>query len=159
MEISRFFKELCRKADFLAAMILLGICLFTVFNILLRTLFKSPIFGAYEYVCYLSVIVISLSLANCALKNGHTAIDLLLDRFSFKNKKIIKIVTNFCTIILFVFIIEGIVKYAYNKYLLGELSFVLKIPLYYIVTIIIIGFILLTFVALFKLIEQLLKPY
>ena len=159
MEISRFFKELCRKCDFLAAMTLLGVCLITVFNIFLRTLFKSPIFGAYEYVCYLTVIVISLSLANCAFQNAHTAIGLLLEKLSPKIRKIIEIVTGFFTIVFFVFIIQGIVKYGYNKYLLGELSFVLKIPIQYIVAIIIIGFILLTFVVLFKLIEQLLKPY
>jgi hypothetical protein len=58
---------LSRVLDVILGLLLAGVMLLIVANILLQTLFKSPVLGTYEYVGFLTAALIGLSLANCAV--------------------------------------------------------------------------------------------
>ena len=93
-KIIRSYEKVCQKFDLIGAIILLVICLIVVLNIILRAVFNNPIYGAYEYVCYLSVVVISFALANCAIQGGHTNVTFLLEKFSLRTQRVITIITE-----------------------------------------------------------------
>ncbi len=151
------FKKISSKFDFLAAMIILGISILVVANILLRRLLGSPIHGVYEYVCYLTVFAISLALANCALQDGHINITFLLEKFSAKIQKVILIVFGVFVLGTFSLIIWNLADYAREMYLLGYVSSVVRIPLEYIMAIIVAGFLILTISIFIKLVEDVKK--
>jgi len=53
----------------------------TAADVLCRYFFNSPISGAMELVEYLMAIIVPFSIAYCALKNSHVAVDLIVDHF------------------------------------------------------------------------------
>lgn len=152
-KINRSFEKICQKFDLIAAMILLVVCLIVVLNIILRALFKSPIYGSYEYVCYLTVLVISLAIANCAFQGGHTNVTFVLEKFSPLVQRIINVITGTVVFVNLSFILCNLAKYAQKTYAIGEVSSNLRFPLWYIVAVIVLGLFLLTLFILLKIIE------
>lgn len=150
----KFFKKIFKKIDTLAAIVLFVVCVMVVINIILRRLFGSPIHGVYEFVCYFTVLLVSLALANCAMQDGHTNVTYVLEKFSSKVQKYIKIIVGIPIIITFIFIIWNLAAYAYDMYLLGYVSSVMRFPLQYILGLIVVGFVTLTIAILIRLIED-----
>ncbi len=70
---------LSRVLDQAAGFFLVTTMVLVVANILLRVIFKSPVFGAYEYVGLLTAVVIGLALAHCGVQNAHIDISLVVD--------------------------------------------------------------------------------
>ncbi len=150
----KFLKNIFKRVDFLAAMILFAVCLLVVINIILRRLFGSPIHGVYEFVCYFTVFLVSLALANCAMQGGHTNVTFVLEKFSAKLQKYIKVIVGIPIIISLILIIWNLAAYAYDMYLLGYVSSVMRFPLQYILGIIGAGFVTLTIATFIRLIED-----
>jgi TRAP-type C4-dicarboxylate transport system permease small subunit len=157
-KIIRPYEKVCQKVDLIGAIILLVICIIVVLNILLRAIFNSPIYGTYEYVCYLSVVVISFALANCAIQGGHTNVTFLLEKFSLKTQRIFSIITGTVIFVNFFLIMLKLIEYAQKTYLAGDVSSNLRIPLHYVVAVIAVGVLLLTLFILLKTIEAIKKP-
>ncbi|NLL21194.1 MAG: TRAP transporter small permease [Firmicutes bacterium] len=157
-KIIRSYEKVCQKFDLIGAIILLVICLIVVLNIILRAVFNNPIYGAYEYVCYLSVVVISFALANCAIQGGHTNVTFLLEKFSLKTQRIITIITETVIFVNFLLIMWKLAEYAQKTYLAGDVSSNLRIPLHYVVVVIVAGIFLLALFSLLKIIETIKKP-
>lgn len=152
-KIIRSYEKVCQKFDLIGAILLLVICFIVVLNIILRAVFKSPIYGSYEYVCYLSVVVISFALANCAVQGGHTNVTFLLEKFSLKTQRIITIITETVIFVNFLLIMWKLAEYAQKTYLAGDVSSNLRIPLHYVVAVIVAGVLLLTLFILLKIVE------
>ena len=142
----------------MAAVILLIVCLIVVLNIILRLLLKSPIYGAYEYVCYLSVLVISFALTDCAIQGGHTNVTFLLEKFSPKTRRIVNAITGTVIFVNFLLILWKLAEYAQKEYLTETVSSNLRIPIFYIVGVIVIGLFLLTLFILLQLIKTIKRP-
>ncbi len=53
----------------------------TAADVFCRYIFNSPISGAMELVEYLMAIIVPFSIAYCALKKSHVAVDLIVDHF------------------------------------------------------------------------------
>lgn len=157
-KIYRSYEKVCQKFDLIGSIILLTVCIIVVLNIILRALFKSPIYGSYEYVCYLTVVVISLALANCAFQGGHTNVTFLLEKFSPKVQKFINVIAGSVIFVNFSLILWKLVEYAQKTYLAGDVSSNLRFPLCYIVAVIVLGLFLLTLFVLLKVIMTIKKP-
>lgn len=157
MGFPEYFKKISKTFDLIAAIILLLTCLLVVLNIITRSLFDAPIFGIYEIVCYTSLIMVSLALANCAIQGGHINLTLLLEKLSPKNQRFLEIILSVVILINFVLISWNLVLYMIARYVVGDVSAVLRIPLQYIVVFIVFGFVLLTLTPLVKIIEEIRK--
>lgn len=71
-----------RVLDRIAGFCMVAVMLLVVANIIMRAVFHHPILGAYEYVGFLTAVMIALALAHCALQGGHIAVGFVVDRFS-----------------------------------------------------------------------------
>ncbi|MEW5899482.1 MAG: TRAP transporter small permease, partial [Bacillota bacterium] len=79
--MARFVTKLSQILDRIAGWALVATMVLVVGNIILR-LFKRPIEGTYEWVGFLTTLVIGLAVAYCAVHNGHIAITFLTERLS-----------------------------------------------------------------------------
>ena len=65
----------------IAATALILMMFLTAADVAGRFFFNSPISGAMELVEYLMAIIVPFSVAYCALKKSHVAVDLIVDHF------------------------------------------------------------------------------
>ncbi len=145
----------CKGINMIAAVVLFANCALVVANIITRSaLFKFPIFGVYEMVCYLSLVSVSFALANCAIEGGHTNLTFLVDKLSERKRKIVEIAVNLIIVVNFIFITYNLFGYMKSRYLVGDVSAVMRIPLQYVVAFIVVGFVLLTLTPIIKIIED-----
>ena len=86
----------------IAATALILMMFLTAADVAGRFFFNSPISGAMELVEYLMAIIVPFSVAYCALKKSHVAVDLIVDHFP---KGLQKICHFFVTIPAIVFIL------------------------------------------------------
>lgn len=141
---------------------LAGLCFFMVMflivlNIILRVVFKSPILGTYEIVGFLSALGIGLALAQCAVKNGHIAVDLIFQKFSEKIRSGLSIMNNLVAILFWSGTICSLIKLGQNMFLKGMISPTAEIPLYPFIYLIALGLFGLCLVLLQNLILEFQK--
>ena len=86
--------EFSKLLDKLAGFCMVLLMLLVVSNVVLRAVFKSPILGTYEYVGFLTAVMIGLALAYCAVQNGHIAIGLMVDRLCCRTQAGVDIMVN-----------------------------------------------------------------
>lgn len=151
----KIFKQVSKKIDIIAAVILFANCILVSVNVITRSaLFEFPIFGVYEIVCYLSLISVSLALARCAIEGGHTNLTFLLEKLSEKKSKTVTIIVNIIILINFISITWNLILYTITRFQVGEVSPVMRLPIHYIMLFIVVGFGLLTLTPLIKVIED-----
>lgn len=124
--------------------------LLIISNILMRVLFKSPIFGTFEYVGFLSAIVISFAIASCGVKNGHVAVDLFIDKFPRKAQKVIDFILGIISTFFLGLFTWQMVKFGSSLMHSGEVSSTTRTPLYFFVYLVAFGLFLLSVVVLFR---------
>ena len=147
------FHKLAMKLESFSGILICVLGLLVIANILLRVLFKSPIFGSYEISRFISAFLACFGLASCGLRDGHISIDLLMEKFSDKTNKILYLVMNGFSFLVFLVVTWTTWTYAYKSFLSGEVSDTLHVPLYYPYGIIALGFLMLTLSMLYNCIK------
>jgi len=148
---------LSRLLDRLAGLCMVAMMLLVVANVLLRALFKRPILGTYEYVGFLAAAVIGLSLAYCAVQNGHIAVSFVVDRLSPRMQAIVDIIVNALALCFWSLSTWHVGKYAYSISVNGVVSSTTQTPLYYFVYLVAFGLSVLCLVLLVKVVESIKK--
>lgn len=121
-----------------------------VLNVILRAVFKSPILGTYEYVCFFSAIIIGCGIAYCAVLNGHIAIDFLLEKLGKRAQGAINIIASVITLLGMLVFTWRMFLYAARLAANNEVSPTTQTPFYVFVYIIAAGFLALCLVLLSK---------
>ena len=134
----------------ISSICMVAMMLLIVSNVLMRVLFKSPIFGTFEYVGFLTAIVISFAIANCGVKNGHVAVDLFIDKFPRKVQKIIDFIFGIISTYFLGLFTWHMVRFGTSLMLSGEVSSTTRTPLHFLVYLVAFGLLSLTVVVLFK---------
>ncbi len=137
-----------------------GICMFSimglvVLNVLLRTVFKSSILGTYEFVGFLTAAMIGLSLAHCAYKRGHIAVDYFMVRLSHRTQVFTEVITTVIAFLFWVLSAWYLGKYAYILSQRGVVSPTTQTPFYWFIYLIAFGLLVLGLVLLVNLLEYL----
>lgn len=149
--------KISKLLDSIAGWCMASIMVLVVSNILLRTLFKRPILGTYEYVSFFTALVIGLALAYCAVQNSHIAISIITDRLPVKIQMIIEIVIDTIAFIFLSFSTWHIGIYAKSMAGSGEVSLTTKLPFYPFIYLVAFGMSILSLVVLANLISCLGK--
>ena len=120
---------LVRLLSWIGGFFLVGMIFLTCANILCRLVWV-PIKGAFELMGLFGAIATSFALGYTQMKKGHTAVDILVNRFSDRTQKILN-GFNFVICMAF-FVIAGwqISKYATTLWKTGEVSETLLIIYY-----------------------------
>lgn len=120
----------CKLFDAVAGLCLLAVMFLVTANIMLRAIWKSPILGTYEFVGFLTSLAVGMSIAHCALKNGHIAVGFLVARFSSRVRASIDAMTNSVATVFFGFCVWQMLIYARSFSVSGEVGLTTKIPFY-----------------------------
>lgn len=127
----KFVGKVTQFLDQIAGLAILAVVLLVVSNIILRTIPGiNPILGTYEYVGFLTVIVIGLAIAHCAFLNCHIAVELLMDKFSEKVRITVDIFIHLLSLIFLAFSSFQIAIYGRTMVLTGMVSPTTKTPFY-----------------------------
>jgi len=145
---NNIIKKTSSVLDAVAGAILFLIMILMVVNVIFRTIFNMPFKGVYDLVSIGFVVMICLSFAYCAYNNGHVFVDFILEKFSIKTQKVVMIITNILSFLLFILMSFNMAKYGYSVFLFGETSLTIMVPLYPFIYLIAFGLFLLSLVSL-----------
>lgn len=140
----------------LAAIVLVLIVLIVVANIILRA-FDTAIAGAYDLIVILTPVAISLSIAYCAVKDGHVAVGMLVERFPKKVQHIIDFIIGSITIVTLLMVTWYVVMHADKMRQNHEVTTTILIPYAPFIIIIAVGVAMLALVVLGKVLNLFVK--
>ena len=116
------------------------------FDVIGRYFFNSPISGGLEMVEYFMAIIVPSSIAYCASRKSHVAVDLVVDHLPKPVKKILEIIVTCLSIIFVALISWQNFDYIFETYDSNLTSAVLKIPSYPFVASVCIGMAVFAFI-------------
>jgi len=112
----------------IAAAFLFLLMLLTCSDVILRYLFNKPILGSFELTEFIMAIVVSLSLAKCALQKGHVRVDLVVSRLSKRGQVIMNSIANITFLGLFALITWRIIPRTIQMIEVNQVTLILRIP-------------------------------
>lgn len=145
-----FVKKVSKVWENIAAIIIFLAAMLVIANVISRRIFNTPIVGTHDFVLFLTTAAISLSIAYCAVKDGHISISTFIERFSKTTQKVIDIVIGIISSIFLLVITWHMILYANFMRASGEVSLTIRFPHYPFVYILAIGFGMLTLVVVGK---------
>ncbi|MBW2066862.1 MAG: TRAP transporter small permease [Deltaproteobacteria bacterium] len=104
--------------------------LLTVVDVVLRFLFHNPILGAYEISECLMVVLVFSSMAYTEKVDNHVKVDIFYLRLSDKLRGILDCITNLMGSSVLFLIVWTNIKMAYKKWIFGDITGSLPIPIY-----------------------------
>lgn len=154
--MARFVAKLSQVLDRIAGWALVATMVLVVGNVILR-LFKRPIEGTYEWVGFLTTLVIGLAVAYCAVNNGHIAITFLTERLSSRTRAVIDFVIGLISLGFLILISAQLAGYATTMVGSGEVALTTRIPFYPFIYLAAFGFLVYCLVVLVNLGEAVRK--
>lgn len=116
-----------------AAFCLMGMCVMTCSDVILRSAINRPIFGSEEIVSIFAVLAIGFALPYSHRKDSHVGVEIVVRLLSQKTQNILKLITNFLSLSIFLILTWKMFVYAQAIQRSGELSMNLELPMYYFV--------------------------
>lgn len=156
MLVERQLSKVVSLLDKIAGFGLVLIMLLIVISVLTRT-FSKPLIGTDEYTGFILACVIGLALANCAIRNGHIAVDMVVERFSPRVQAFIDIIIGTIAVVFWSLTTFHIGKYAYSMAVGGEVSMTTTMPYYPFIYVVAFGVLGLAVVALVKVLNAIGK--
>ena len=147
--ITKFFDKVSQAGVFAMLVLVLA-------NILGRKVWK-PIYGAFDYACFISAILVAFAIPYCGMKRGHIRVEMFVERFPGRVQGIIDSITNIFSLGIFFLITWQCVVFANDMRRSGELSMTSLAPFYPYIYAIAFGIGLLCIVILIDLIKSLIK--
>jgi TRAP-type C4-dicarboxylate transport system permease small subunit len=146
-----FVQSISRSLDFIAGFCIVATMAVVVLNIVLRAFLGKPLLGTMDYVTMLMALTIGLGLAYCGFKNGHIAVDLIIEKLSNKTQAIIDTFTNLIALIFWGVSSWYMVGYARTMAETNLVSPTTQIPLYPLIYLISLGLMVLCLVLVLKI--------
>ena len=143
-----------RFAQDIADVLLFAIMVIVFFDVLLRYLFNSPLFWAYDVISlYLMAAVFFLSLSSAYSAHCHIGIDILVQTFSKNGQRLAEIFACLLAIPFFALVITVGTERAYNHWINGDaISGLIAWPTWIGAALVPIGCLLLVIRLVFRLI-------
>lgn len=150
-------ETLSRFMDILAAIAVVLTMAVVVANIILRSLFHRPLTGIMDYVMILTALTIALALANCAVRNGHIAVDLFIDKLPLKVRELLDSLTSCVSFVFWIIAAVFMFDYAVTMNMTGTVFPTTQIPLAPVLGLIAAGLLALAVVVLYRLLSVVRK--
>jgi len=147
-------ESLSRALDRLAAVCIVAMMAVVVLNIFLRAFLGKPLLGTIDYVNILMALTIGLGLAYCGLKNGHIAVEFMVEKLSNKTQGVLGIVVNLTGLLFWGAAAWYMAAYARNMMAANLLGGTVAIPLYPVVYLVAFGLLVLCLVLVLRLLDS-----
>jgi TRAP-type C4-dicarboxylate transport system permease small subunit len=125
----RFVNLLTKYCDRIAQAAVMGMMLLVAGDIVLRAAWR-PIPGTYDVVGFIGAVLVSFSIAYCAVKKGHISVELLVARFPQRAQAIISTFTGVLSLGIFALITWQCLVLAKDMWQVGQVSMSAHIPFY-----------------------------
>jgi TRAP-type C4-dicarboxylate transport system permease small subunit len=135
-----FVTKASKLLENIAAIILFLTAMLVVANVLSRRILNLPIQGTHDLILFLTPVLISLSIAYCAVKDGHISISIFIDKLPMKLQIAIDTLIGIITAVILFFITRNMFLYADEMRKNGEVSLTIGLPHHPFVFILAIGF-------------------
>jgi TRAP-type C4-dicarboxylate transport system permease small subunit len=122
--------NISRIGSWLGGLVLTGVVALTIIDVTLRYVFNRPFSFSIEVVQIALVVVVFCSVLLCSALRGHLAIDVLVSRFPRKGQAVTSSIVHFLSIGVFAIFTWRSIVYALNMASMGNVTTLLKIPLY-----------------------------
>jgi len=111
---------------FIGGIFLVAMIVLTCGNILFRMVWV-PVPGTYELMGLFGAIVTAFALGQTQIRKGHVAVDVLINTFSAKTKKALKVAGDLICMVFFIIVTWQLVVKGNILWKTGELTETLKI--------------------------------
>ena len=128
-----FLEKTQRFMKGVASTCLMGMCLMTCADVILRSTINQPIFGSEEIVSIFAVLAIGFALPYSHAKGSHVGVEIVVRLLSKRTQEFIKLITNIVALFLFLILTWQMFIYAQVMSHSGEVSMNLELPMYYFV--------------------------
>lgn len=151
--LAGFITRISRIMDSIAGWGIFSVMALVIINILMRTILNNPIQGIYEYVSFLTAVIIGLSLSWCGMEKAHIAIELVVEKLPAKIQKVIGFITK--TVLSVFLFITGYYMLVHGLKVIksGEVAVTSQIPFYPFIFIVGFGILVLGFVEMTKAVK------
>ncbi len=153
--LDRINQFLNRLLTFIGGFFLVAMVLMTCANIFSRNVWV-PIKGTFELMGFFGAIVTAFALGYTQLNKGHIAVDVLINTFSEKTRKILQIINNGVCAIFFGIAAWQIAVKATTLMTTGEITETLRIIYYPFTYAVAFGCLVLALVMLTDLLKSLI---
>ncbi len=152
-KIEKLVGQSTKFLDQIAGLAIIAVMLLIVFNVILRTTVGTPILGTYEYVGFITVIIIGLAISHCAFQNSHIAVGFIMDKFPERVRIPVDFLIHLASIIFLALSSFHVFKYAQSMVLTGVVSPTTKTPIYPFICMAALGLAVLCAVLLVRMIK------
>jgi len=139
---------------FIGGIFLVAMIVLTCGNIFFRMVW-APVPGAYELMGLFGAIVTAFALGQTQARKGHVAVDILINTFSAKTKKALKVAGDLICMVFFIIVTWQLVVKGNVLWRTGELTETLKIIYYPFIYAVAFGCAVLTLVCFGDLLKEL----
>ena len=152
-------ENLSRVMDRLAGFCIVLTMLLIVSNIILRAVFKHPLVGTVDFVNILIALTIGLSIAYCAVQDGHIAIEYFVDKMPASAAAVIKSIVNLIALVFWGVTAWYMMGFAGSMNANGQVAATSQIPLSPVAYIIALGLMAISLVILSQLVNNIYAVY
>lgn len=156
-KFNQIVKKTSKGLENIAAAILFITAMLIIVNVISRRVFNAPVHGAIDIILFFTTVFIGLSLAYCAVRNGHIYISILTDRLPKPVQKVIDIIIGTISAVFLFMVAWQFVLYGNTMRETGEVSLTIKFPHYPFVYLQALGFGMLTLVVAGKVLSLFAK--
>lgn len=152
-------ENMSRVMDRAAGLCIVVMMLLIVSNIVLRAVFKHPLLGTFDYVNILIALSIGLSIAYCAVQDGHIAIEFFVDKMPVPAAATVAIIVNFIGFVFWGFVTWYMIGFAQSMNANGLMASTSQIPLSPVAYVIALGLMAICLVLLSRLVQCIYEGY
>ncbi|PKM78714.1 MAG: TRAP transporter small permease [Firmicutes bacterium HGW-Firmicutes-15] len=156
-QFAALVQSLSHALDSIAGFCIVATMAVVVLNIVLRVALGNPLLGTMDYVTLLMALTVGLGLAYCGFKNGHIAVDLIIEKLSKKTQAIIDTFTNLISLVFWAVSAWYMMGYARTMAQTNLVAPTTQIPLYPVIYLISFGLMVLCLVLVLKISDAVRK--
>jgi TRAP-type C4-dicarboxylate transport system permease small subunit len=139
----KLIEQITEKMKLIGAGLLVIMMALTCVDVVGR-LFRHPVFGSIELMSLMGAVAVAMALPYTHAVKGHIGVEILMNKLPRTHRKIIELVTNFLSLILFGIVTWKMFEYSFKMMESGEVSMNLELPEYLIIGVVGIGFVMFT---------------
>jgi len=122
-------RAVSQVCDRVAQLAVVAMMLIAVGNIVLRVIWR-PVYGTYDMITVVGSIAVAFALAYCAVRGGHIAVEIIVQRLPLMAQAVIGSITGILSLGIFAIITWQLWLYGTDMWRVGNVTMSIYIPFY-----------------------------
>lgn len=153
--IDQILSKIFQIMTYVGGVVICFIMILSVVNIITRSAFKAPIYGAIEVVSYGALLAGAFALAQNEMDDGNATMTLIVDKMKVRKKAVASVITNIICTIFYIFVSIRFYGEIGNSITSRQFTSILQISMSYFNAAMFVGFLLLAFATALKALRAL----